>query len=423
MLHTKSINEISYDDVVRFCQAGNSESFILEYKRDFPSNDAIAKAIAALANTYGGLLIIGVNAPAGKPVPPFEGITFDSSLKYEDKIESVVLSHIREPVFPEIRVCDPVNGKTFVVIRVSESHLTPHRVSDNRRIYVRTGQQSTPVEEATWDKVEWLISRRKKSEDFRELLLAEAENYFEDACQLRGIRLDDRDHYFAILTLRTIPIFPQHPLLPFKELAGIENHIRVSGFHSLPLVPAAMSFIQNGVHHLEVMGHKEGESAHGKGFEYTYLNAFGTYLYKRDEGEFDKKQRVMPDGSKQEIITKQLSFVSVFIRLYMFLEAAVKLYERMGYWGTLLLQIELKNALGVIVPHPFQGRIVIASEDRAVTVPSAELRWEKRLAVHELRAQRREIVLELTDAIAWSLNIRYLNKERILELIKTNFRA
>ena len=186
MLHTKRINEIAYQDVVDFCDAAHEEGFILEYKRDFEklSNEKLAKTVAAFANTYGGVLIMGVNAPKGKPVAPFDGFTVDPAVKYEEKIESVVLSHLKEPVFPEVRVCDPVNGKTFIVVRVAESHLTPHRVAHNTKIYVRTGQSSTPNAEATWDKIEWLTTRRKKSEDFRELLIDESERYFRDGCQL-----------------------------------------------------------------------------------------------------------------------------------------------------------------------------------------------------------------------------------------------
>jgi len=47
MLYTKPIREIVYKDVVDFCDNKNNEGFILEYKRDFPSNsnEALAKLL------------------------------------------------------------------------------------------------------------------------------------------------------------------------------------------------------------------------------------------------------------------------------------------------------------------------------------------------------------------------------------------
>ena len=62
MLFTKPLSSIEFSDVVQSCDAGNDESFIIEYKRDVPDNDKIAKAVAAFAYTHGGLLIIGIDA-------------------------------------------------------------------------------------------------------------------------------------------------------------------------------------------------------------------------------------------------------------------------------------------------------------------------------------------------------------------------
>ncbi|MDA2935193.1 ATP-binding protein [Acidobacteria bacterium AH-259-D05] len=192
MLFSKPINDITYDDVASFCGQGHKEGFILEYKQDFPSNnEVLAKTIAAFANTYGGILIIGIKAPAGEPLSPFEGITYDPSLKYEEKIEGICLAHIKEPVFPAVRVCPPQNGKTFVVIRVEESPITPHRTTSNTRIYTRTGQSSTPNGEASWEKIEWLVTRRKKSLELRERLDDKAEEYFNNACALKGINISN----------------------------------------------------------------------------------------------------------------------------------------------------------------------------------------------------------------------------------------
>ncbi len=404
-----------------FCTEYHSEGFILEYKRDFTSlsNEKLAKTVAAFANAYGGILIVGINAPSGKPVAPFEGFVFDSSLKYEEKIEGVILSHIKEPVFPEVRVCDPVDGKTFVVIRVSESHLTPHRVSDNTKIYVRTGQSSTPNEEASWDKIEWLAARRKKSEEFRELLIQEGVRYFEDACKLRDIKPEDKDTYFAILSIRIIPLFPQEPLIPFKKLDGIENDIMVRVTSSFPSNLYNCDLIQNGIRKLHVIADTENEAAHGKVFEYTHLNAFGLYFYKRDIGEVNEQTSRKPDGSEVKIKRKSLNFYRIPSILYQFLASAILFYQKLGYWGTVQLNMELSNALGVAMAHPLKGRISVNDED--LLVPSDHLTWEKTVTLPFLKERTRDVVVEIVDAAAWSLGVRYLTEERIRQILEINF--
>lgn len=421
MIYTKLINEITYQDVVDFCNEGHSEGFILEYKRDFASlpNEKIAKTVAAFANTHGGILIVGVDAPSGKPVAPFEGFVFDPSMKYEEKIESVILSHIKEPVFPEVQICDSVNGKTFIVIRVAESHLTPHRVSDNTKIYVRTGQSSTPNEEAAYDKIEWLIARRKKSEEFRELLVQEGERYFRDACKLRNIKSEDRDPYFAIFSVRIIPLFPQDPFVPFKNLDGIENDITVQGRHSFPPHLYDSDPVQNGIRKLYIMRDDAKEPAHGKAFEYIHLNAFGLYLYKKDIGDVDEQIVKKPDGSEGKIKTKSMNFYYISSILHQFLASAILFYQKLGYWGTVQITVELTNALGVRMAHPLKD--IIYGGDGVLLVPSDHLKWEKRVGVPFLKERMRDVVVEVVDAAAWSLGVRYFTEERIRKNLKDNF--
>jgi hypothetical protein len=50
----------------------------VEYKSTFDDNvkRKLPKVLSSFANSYGGILIIGINAPAGAPQEPFDGIVF-----------------------------------------------------------------------------------------------------------------------------------------------------------------------------------------------------------------------------------------------------------------------------------------------------------------------------------------------------------
>jgi len=79
MLYTTAINDISWQEVVDFCEQKIPEGGYLDYKEDFPST--LEKTISALANTLGGIILIGVEEDdENKPVLPIKGINFHRGL-------------------------------------------------------------------------------------------------------------------------------------------------------------------------------------------------------------------------------------------------------------------------------------------------------------------------------------------------------
>lgn len=66
MFFGKPLKEVSYQDVLDFCATKTKENEVLDYKEDFPTK--LQKTIAAFANTYGGIIIIGVGEKDGFPV-------------------------------------------------------------------------------------------------------------------------------------------------------------------------------------------------------------------------------------------------------------------------------------------------------------------------------------------------------------------
>jgi hypothetical protein len=121
MIQTKPINEITFDDVVKFCEMQTPEGRFLDYKQNFPAD--LEKTIAAMANSFGGMIVIGVADQDDKPKPPYEGMAYKDG--FRGKIESGILANISPPVFVEIAVCENSDKtKAFVVIRIPQSNAT-----------------------------------------------------------------------------------------------------------------------------------------------------------------------------------------------------------------------------------------------------------------------------------------------------------
>src|SRR5208283_703610 len=184
-LYTKAINDIAIEDVISFCTQSNEEGIRLEYKKDFSSRDAnrqIAKEIASFANTYGGILLIGIEEIDRKPMLPVVGIPNQEGL--DEKVNSIALKAINPPVFPEIKICtvNEDSQNVVIVVRVHESNETPHRIEQDTKVYIRVASQNEPVL-APFEEIEWLINRREKAVANRKRLLKRAQIRFSNKYQ------------------------------------------------------------------------------------------------------------------------------------------------------------------------------------------------------------------------------------------------
>ncbi len=118
------------------------ESSFLEFKRKATSPNKLAREIAALANTKGGILIIGVDDD-GTVV----GVRSEKS--EIDIVEQACGFHIFPPVEPEIEIIEYKN-KDVILVHISESTRKPHVVEIEdpekkrpvKRAYIRLGEKS-----------------------------------------------------------------------------------------------------------------------------------------------------------------------------------------------------------------------------------------------------------------------------------------
>ena len=129
MLYTKPITEILWDDVEAFCQQRVPEGTYLDYKQDFPKH--LQKTIAAMANTLGGVILIGVAEDAeGKPVTPVNGSWNPSRLP-------VLSAYAAHPASPAPRAVNTPSVAAGVAIQGSRGVAVASRASRTQAVTER----------------------------------------------------------------------------------------------------------------------------------------------------------------------------------------------------------------------------------------------------------------------------------------------
>lgn len=385
------INEITWEDVNTFCQQRLAEGAYLDYKVDFPKH--LEKTISAMANTFGGMILLGADEDdEGRPKRPLSGIELKRGL--EERVIGIILSNITPPLFPEIQVC-PNDAKdlAIVVIRIAQSHQTPHAMSGNTEVYLRTGNRNNPEQLATIREIEWLQEHRKKSTDLRELLYRLAEErssrlYARQLAEVCARGQSAKQIAHGWLTLSICPLYPKEMLRLPPELDQVRRQINIPEYlgsgatFPLPAVGVERSLIvQDGI----VFGRIYDEES----FYHTELNCFGLYFYKQSLLHSYEHPAV---GNVTVIRASE-----VLARLDEFLDSATKFYGEVGYWGALQFRLDLSQLegcrMGAHTENPY---------DETLPTLESDVRFAEVVSAAALRDEKAKLRLTAAQRFAWA---------------------
>ena len=146
----KSINDLQTSDLAVLRDV--SEGWYVEYKSQVPKGIALAKAISALANTYGGWLFLGIEEKSkDEPVAgSFPGIPNGEVESTLQRLRQSTNAHLNPIPHFESKVlrgpCSQIelaDEASIVAVEVPQSHTTPHIHKDGR-IYRRVADSSEP---------------------------------------------------------------------------------------------------------------------------------------------------------------------------------------------------------------------------------------------------------------------------------------
>jgi len=404
MLFTKEIEKITYQDVVDFCSQQHKETIHLDYKQKI--DRGLVKTIAAMANTWGGLIIIGVEDKDSKPKMPAIGIPYKEYLR--EQINNLILGNVTPPLFPEIQVCPSEDNKmAFIIIRMSQSNLTPHAIKNNTKVYIRTDTSNEPEELTSIDRVLWLVEKRRKSTELKDDFFGRAEERFSTLCNKAGRRIEHTDSIFAMS-----PLYPFEILVDYKSLEQeIPRKISVHGWgYSFPLYMInhdAMNPTKDGTYGFFI----NDSSGY---ILYEELNHYGFFYHREDLCHTEKDE----EGK----LTHYSLLWKILTRTDMFFEAMNKFYSELGYWGLLELKISLNELRDVIfrdLPAP-QG---YTKFDNITSLPiDHRLEFIKVISFQELKEERIPLVIDLVKEISWSIGFSHIKPETIEKLMQENNR-
>ena len=163
---SQDLNSITANDLAQLCADRVAEGLTLEFKADLPSRagkaadswyagksfsegarNAIAEEVVAFANTFGGVVLLGINETSDKPSRA-ESI---NSLPRVHELARSLRQPIHDVVYPPLAglesegiECDGAGGGV-VLIRVPPSRRKPHRLNANREVYIRRMDETVKV--------------------------------------------------------------------------------------------------------------------------------------------------------------------------------------------------------------------------------------------------------------------------------------
>ena len=373
-MYTKSIDEITFEDVESFCKKW-TEGVRVEYKTEIKD---IPKIVSSLANMYGGMFLIGVEADKtkNKVIFPIKGISETPGI--QEQIQQSALEGIYPAVIPQISLIDVSNsGNVVVVIRVDESVQAPHAIQNSTRVYIRTGSITEPYELADINRISHMLKRREDSQVITRQNLGRIEE---------RVECSSFDTSTRNITVVARPIFPYRPVIPTSDIYSL-----LWGRQCLPRkVAGGACFIRS------------------NNLEYTELNEYGIAYHRS----------VLCPANEQEFEYKK--FLNGIWKL---IQQASELYEKCEYLGNIEVSVTLKNVSGTKLLS--DQRSLGPSSDPAEALDS-EIFASQQCLYRDLhdQAEIKKIVENLTLQLLWAYNAPDFEemKKRIrthLERIKT----
>jgi hypothetical protein len=213
----KSISDLTSDDLQKLIEKQVSEGYYIEYKSALPEGKKIAKSIAAFANTYGGWLIIGVNADKeNNTANEINGFTLANCHDPVSVVREAIKAFIDPAPIFFIKSLNLKNRNVVLIVYVPDDQNCPFIHKDGR-VYRRIGDSSSPIPETDRFALDRLYDKGKGLRKEFELFCRKERIYSQS----------EKNSPYVKVFLSPYP-YPEGIIDDLLEISGIENFLKIS---------------------------------------------------------------------------------------------------------------------------------------------------------------------------------------------------
>ena len=141
--------EVTIDVLNELISSKIPEGFQLEYKRQLGDGNKVLDAICAMANTFGGLIMVGIDEDRGRSTQGFGAPGPDGLVGVEpsqrSRLTAFCSNRLVPPFDPEIESVDVGDGKVVLAVRI-DTTIAPRPLTHNDRVLVRTEAGNRPAD-------------------------------------------------------------------------------------------------------------------------------------------------------------------------------------------------------------------------------------------------------------------------------------
>ena len=360
-MFTKSIDEITFEDVESFCKEW-PEGVRVEYKTEIKH---IPKIVSSFANDKGGIFLIGVEADKTKnEVISIQGIAETPGI--QEQIQQSALNGIYPAVIPEVKLVDvPDSENVVVVVRVDESIQAPHAIQISTRVYIRTGNITEPYDLADIDRIAYMLKRRDDAQIVFKQILDRIEKRIGN---VQPILISE-----PTFTVIARPVFPYRPVISAPEI----HKLCEAALFPLRRVAGGVS------------------SVHPK--EYLEFNEYGVVYH-----------RIALSISNQQ----EINYSDFILYIISLIDKSKTLYKKCEYMGNIEISAQLQEVLdkelGDPGSHAYGGsKITDGSIPEGPKCSDSAVFASKQCLARDLENEekRKNIIEELTSQLLWAFNI------------------